>query len=729
MKKLMIMLAVSMFAGTASAQIWSESFSANAPPTLNEDSSAQITNEYTTGQWTTAGGRAEIQDNSTLRIGVNEWSDQKGMTLGTSIALDDSLFVAAGNYRLTLDIYAMQANAKLGVRIYDASIGSGGTNNYYSINNYQWGVGVPAKVVPTGDATTNLLAEAYLNASHIGTRSVDFSYDGSGDVVVMLMAMSDTEASSRWIVIDEISVDAATVNSDVPSFTSATNSIAPAADENVSYSNTTFLASVTSNPGAEALIYSAETSGAPGLSVSTNGTIYGTPTLGGTNTLLISVADAEGASDDAVFMLVVNNVNDAPVFSTAYGNNEFWARAALANLPYDADLNNYMWDEEGDELTFSGSGPAWLNIGSDGALSGSPGADDYGKNTFEIIANDGTDSSTGTLYIAVQKKTIVQQENFSATSITTANPAVFPSPQLVTSTYTNGTWYKGGTFVLDGGTVKFGRPGSNGGLSASAIVFAGALFADGAGTYTLSFDIVNAGQTVKTYVELHDLDMSTGTVTVPTYKWDRAFEDPDGTLPDVTSAGGATNVLITNVTYAAATLGTQTIEFEYDGSGDVLLRIGAGRNGNNSWWTNHKIDDLLIVGSSVATPYEVWREEHGLAGGPTDDDDSDGLSNVYEYGLGLDPTNTVDPDAVADGALPTFGAGASGFDYVHAQHSYDETLVYSLEQTDDLVDGTWVSASFAVSGTDVTGGTYDYVTNSIPTDDDQTFIRLIVEEQ
>ncbi len=730
MKRIWIaLLAVFMTAGMASAQIWSESFSTNAPPTLNTDSFAQITNEYTTGQWTTLGGT--VDTNGQLRLIVSNWADQQGMTWGTSIALDDGLFTAAGNYRLTLDIAAMQADATLGVRVYDASIGSGGTNNYYQLNNYQYGLGTKAKVVPFGDATTNLLAEAFLGSAHKGIRSIDFAYDGSGDVVLMLMAMSSGATAQRWIEIDEISVDVATPNPDVPSFALDNYDMLPEALENEAYTNSTFLASITSNPGLEPLDFSV---GKASWLTITDGTITGTPTVGGTNTFYISVADADGAYDDAVFTLLVTNANDAPVFTTAYGDNQFWAGNALANLPYSADLNGYVFDEDGDTLTFSGSGPAWLTVATDGILSGTPGDSDFGNNAWQIIVDDGTDSVTGTLHIAVQKKTIVHIEDFNTmATVPTANPSVFPTPQTITTTATDGSWYKGGTVVLDGGTLKFVRVAATGGLSASAVVFAEALFADGAGTYTLSFDIVSAGAVNKTYVELHDLDLSAGTVSVPTYKFAKSFEDPGGLLPAITATNGASASMITNVTYGVGALGVKKIEFEYDGSGDVLLRIGAGKNGSTEWWTNHKIDDLSIIGSSLATAYDLWAAGYGLSGAAaaaTNDVEPDGVINLLEYAYNGDPTNAASKGTYPVMGATTFDGSTNWIEFIHVERTGDNNLTYTLEKKDDLVFDSWTNSTDAVvAGESPVVDNYKTVTNAVPTDGKTVeFLRVKVAE-
>lgn len=48
-------------------------------------------------------------------------------------------------------------------------------------------------------------------------------------------------------------------------------------------------------------------------------------------------------------------------------------------------------DPDGDLLTFSKSGgPAWLEIASDGSVTGTPGPDDAGMNTFRVRASDGS---------------------------------------------------------------------------------------------------------------------------------------------------------------------------------------------------------------------------------------------------------------------------------------------------------------------------------------------------
>jgi len=134
-----------------------------------------------------------------------------------------------------------------------------------------------------------------------------------------------------------------------------------------------------------------------------------------------------------------------------------------------------------------------------------------------------------------------------------------------------------------------------------------------------------------------------------------------------------------------------------------------------------------VLQATVATlnyDYASWAAGWGVdIGSETDDYDSDGLSNLYEFGLAGDPTDEFD-----QGTSPTFEVvdvgGSNVFNYVHPQRP---NLTYSLEFNTDLIAGSWVSGSYTVLGTNVTGGVLDFVTNAIDTVEEEKFIRLIIE--
>ena len=134
--------------------------------------------------------------------------------------------------------------------------------------------------------------------------------------------------------------------------------------------------------------------------------------------------------------------------------------------------------------------------------------------------------------------------------------------------------------------------------------------------------------------------------------------------------------------------------------------------------------ELLPTGSNVvATAYETWAAGFGV-GAATEDDDDDGLSNIYEYGLGGNPTNGADL-----GLSSTLAAAGGTLTYIHPQLSDPNSgLDYHLEITEDLVFGTWTNAGYGVAGTNIVVGDFDYVTNEVSTTTKPTqFIKLIID--
>jgi len=139
------------------------------------------------------------------------------------------------------------------------------------------------------------------------------------------------------------------------------------------------------------------------------------------------------------------------------------------------------------------------------------------------------------------------------------------------------------------------------------------------------------------------------------------------------------------------------------------------------------IDSLHV--RCVFSTYGEWADGWGVdIGAETDDYDGDGLSNIYEYGLGGDPTSEFD-----QGTAPVFGVenvgGTNYFGYVHPQLAVDQNsgLAYYLELSTNLVSGIWTNAGYTVSGTNVTGGDLDFVTNITDTVDGRKYIRLMIE--
>jgi hypothetical protein len=126
----------------------------------------------------------------------------------------------------------------------------------------------------------------------------------------------------------------------------------------------------------------------------------------------------------------------------------------------------------------------------------------------------------------------------------------------------------------------------------------------------------------------------------------------------------------------------------------------------------------------VLEGYDLWATQWGVdIGSGTNDYDFDGMVNLYEYGLGGDPTN-----GLYWGTLPVLTKSGNDFIYLHPMRSDDDSLIYTVETTTNLVSGAWTNLGYTVSGTNVTGGTLDFVTNDIDTVRNQNFIRLKIEQ-
>ncbi|WP_035616024.1 Calx-beta domain-containing protein [Haloferula sp. BvORR071] len=137
----------------------------------------------------------------------------------------------------------------------------------------------------------------------------------------------------------------------------------------------------------DTLTYS-KVSGPAWLSVAATGALSGTPGNGdvGANSFTVRVTDGGGLFDDAVLNIAVANVNDAPVFAA----DPMTGSAATEDTAYSASLAGSASDvDAGDTITYSKvSGPTWLSVAANGALSGMPANGNVGANSFTVRVTD-----------------------------------------------------------------------------------------------------------------------------------------------------------------------------------------------------------------------------------------------------------------------------------------------------------------------------------------------------
>jgi len=130
----------------------------------------------------------------------------------------------------------------------------------------------------------------------------------------------------------------------------------------------------------------------------------------------------------------------------------------------------------------------------------------------------------------------------------------------------------------------------------------------------------------------------------------------------------------------------------------------------------------------VQSAYTYWANQYQLVQGQSGNDDSDRLSNLYEFGLGGNPTNSSDLGYPITYRLNTEG-GTNWFEYVYPKRSDPNSgLLYYLELATNLVSPGWTNSGYTVVGSGPLTNGFLSVTNRISTEiKAQQFIRLIIE--
>ncbi len=126
----------------------------------------------------------------------------------------------------------------------------------------------------------------------------------------------------------------------------------------------------------------------PDTVLSNNAVVMGYPVLGGAP----GGVPASVAAENFLEHLVTVNLNHPPVFTTNLltlppaAKDHAYTGQTLA--PYAFDWDYLAWPAS-EVLTFTKtSGPAWLSVGADGTLSGTPSPSDAGTNTWVVRVTD-----------------------------------------------------------------------------------------------------------------------------------------------------------------------------------------------------------------------------------------------------------------------------------------------------------------------------------------------------
>jgi hypothetical protein len=120
---------------------------------------------------------------------------------------------------------------------------------------------------------------------------------------------------------------------------------------------------------------------------------------------------------------------------------------------------------------------------------------------------------------------------------------------------------------------------------------------------------------------------------------------------------------------------------------------------------------IQAVGSTAGS-FSSWASANNVTGGKNGDSDLDGISNLVEYALDLDPEGS-------DGAAGDFSGGAITFTK-RAEAVTNGDVTYAIQESDDLgVTDVWQT----VTPTSDTATTISY---TLPTGSSKKFARLII---
>ncbi|VGO19332.1 hypothetical protein [Pontiella sulfatireligans] len=145
-----------------------------------------------------------------------------------------------------------------------------------------------------------------------------------------------------------------------------------------------------------------------------------------------------------------------------------------------------------------------------------------------------------------------------------------------------------------------------------------------------------------------------------------------------------------------------------------------------------KIDNVLLVrtGDVVLSGYDGWAS--GFTGffdtALDSDPDGDDLSNLMEYALNGDPTDSGDAASIKPVVSTVMDGGSNWLYHVHNERTDDGTLSYVVEAGNNLVFTNWNSAGIEFVDESASVGNYKSVTNRTDTDASAEFIRLQVEK-
>jgi len=126
-------------------------------------------------------------------------------------------------------------------------------------------------------------------------------------------------------------------------------------------------------------------------------------------------------------------------------------------------------------------------------------------------------------------------------------------------------------------------------------------------------------------------------------------------------------------------------------------------------------NNITITLSAPSGSFATWASANGVTGGVNGDSDLDGIKNLVEYALDLDPDSS-------DGAPGTFAMGVTSF--AKRDEAVDNgDVTYTIQTSVTLEQGSWVNV---LAGDPALADTDSMISYTLPTGQPKRFVRLLV---
>jgi len=412
-------------------------------------------------------------------------------------------------------------------------------------------------------------------------------------------------------------------------------------------------------------------------------------------------------------------------------------------VAYSGSIAGDASDPESDPMTFSKvSGPAWLNVATNGVLSGTPANSNVGTNswTVQVSATGGSDTATLNITVDVPITPLFYEEDFSVDPgyVGNGTTSIGADTNGAGTTFTFGQYNGSGeigettdTGVLHIDSNTSGSSARSRGLSVfidtSAVL---------AGTYTVSFDVSNwvDGTGSAGFKVFEGSGLDTGYLDI-----DNGDNNTAGAAPKRVKTSTATWIALGDTGAGGTGISSNgTVSFDVElteagQAGDYLaLAWTQVRTLGTALAPTFDVDNVWVgVGEKPGDLYNEWALSFGLLGADTNGNADvengglgDGLDNLMEYALGGNPTND-DAAAVSPDTFMADAGGTNWFYHVHNQNQ-DSSLTFTVGATTNLVTTAADTNDVEFVGETAETNGFKTVTNRTEAATDAKFIKLEV---